>query len=142
MYTKHLSSKATTSSSTTQPTAKRPRIDYSFKLAIPDSDSDDEDGIESSQRVDKEIADEINLFYSRKISIDDDLDPLKFYLEHQTTYPHLSRLCKMLFSIQASSVPSESLFSKTGKITRDDRNRLRPELVESLIFLKENMKFV
>ena len=141
MYTKHQKSKTATSATTTQPTAKRPRIDYSFKLAISDSDSDDDDGIDSSTRVDKEIVDEINIFFSKKISINDDLDPLLFYRDHQQSYPHLSRLSKMLFSIQASSVPSESLFSKTGDITRDSRNRLRPELVESLIFLKENIKF-
>ena len=41
-------------------------------------------------------------------------------------------------SIPASSVPSECLFSSTGLIQTEIRNRLSPETLESITFLKEN----
>lgn len=39
------------------------------------------------------------------------------------------------------SVPSESLFSTTGLITTDLRNRLKPKLVQYILFQKENFRY-
>ena len=39
----------------------------------------------------------------------------------------------------ATSVPSESLFSQSGLIATELRNRLNPFLLEDLTLLKENM---
>lgn len=123
-----------------EPPKKKQRNDLSFKLATPDSDDDDVSGSEDSS-VDADIQKEINLLYSSKFNFSDDFNPLEFYKLNKTTYPHLSALSRMLFSIPASSVPSESLFSKASLITTDLRNRLKPKLVEHILFLKENFKF-
>ena len=37
-----------------------------------------------------------------------------------------------MFTIKASSVPSEQLFSKAGKVINIKRNRLKPKLAEFL----------
>lgn len=124
---------------TSHPAKKKQRTGLSFKLASPDSDDDDDTS--AASLLDNEIQKEINLLYNSKFNFSDDLNPLEFYKNNKSTYPHLANLSRMLFSIPASSVPSESLFSKAGLITTDLRNRLKPKLVESLVFLKENAKF-
>ena len=47
--------------------------------------------------------------------------------------------CDDFFSIVATSVPSESLFSHIGLIQTDIRNRLSPDTLENIVFLKENL---
>lgn len=42
------------------------------------------------------------------------MNPLKFYRENKTSCPHLANLSRMLFSIPASYVLSDFLFSKAG----------------------------
>lgn len=42
---------------------------------------------------------------------------------------------KILLYIPATSVPSESVFSKPGQIVSARRNRLLPDNVDKLIFL-------
>jgi len=41
--------------------------------------------------------------------------------------------------IPATSVPAESIFSKTGQIMSARRNRLLPDNLDTLIFLNKNM---
>lgn len=53
-------------------------------------------------------------------------------------YPILSELAKQYLCCPASSVSSERVFSKTGTIDTDKRNRLRGELVGMLVFLNTN----
>jgi hypothetical protein len=88
---------------------------------------------------------EIDLFYNTKIKVTETTDPLEFFkIQHQADpkkFFHLTKLSKMLFCIPASSVPSESLFSRTDDITTDDRNRLAPQLVESITMIKENISY-
>jgi len=88
-----------------------------------------------------DLPSEINLFFNTRMDLKVDLDPLLFYKENQFKYKYLSKLARMLFSIPASSVPSESLFSKTGEVTTDRRNRMKPRLIENLMFIQENSKF-
>ena len=41
-----------------------------------------------------------------------------------------------------SSADVECLFSTAGHIYSDDRNRLKPENLEKLLFLRENLKYL
>jgi hypothetical protein len=65
--------------------------------------------------------------------------PLQFFKANQHKYPRLSKLAKFLFSITATSVPSEVLFSHSGNIVTDYRNRLDPFKVEQVVFIKDNL---
>ena len=47
----------------------------------------------------------------------------------------------MIFAIPASAVASESLYSEADEIATDSRNRLNPQLLEELLFLKKNKNF-
>ena len=45
-----------------------------------------------------------------------------------------------MFSIPATSVTSEALFSQVGLIQNDLRNRLAPSTLENITFIKETKK--
>lgn len=88
---------------------------------------------------------ELDRYFLQKIAIDEtneseieELGPLYFFNIFEDSYPKLSKIAKIVFSITATSVPSEALFSQVGLIQTELRNRLNPNLLESLTLLKEN----
>ena len=133
-----------------QPPSKRAKVTHSnFDFHF----SEEEDELESGQSpsVLDEIISEINSYFNIKFTVEEknallansnSINTLTFFRNKQAVFPHLTSLVKKLICITASSVPSESLFSKAGQITTERRNRLKPTLVESLIFLKENLIFL
>ena len=69
------------------------------------------------------------------------VDPIEFWRQNKENYPGLFYCFEYLFSIMASSVPSESLFSKAGDQVKDKRNRLDPEKVNKMMVLEGFYKF-
>lgn len=69
-------------------------------------------------------------------------NPLHFWKERTMLYPHLSLLARKYLAVMATSVPSERIFSKTGQIVSERRNRLKPKNVEYLIFLNANKNYM
>ncbi|XP_067369733.1 zinc finger BED domain-containing protein 4-like [Channa argus] len=65
--------------------------------------------------------------------------PLKWWKDHERTFPVLSCLVKRYLGIVASSVPSERVFSKTGEIISHKRNHLKGNNVNMLLFLNQNL---
>ena len=65
-------------------------------------------------------------------------NPLKFWREYDTQ-EELKELAKQYLGIQASSVPSERLFSNAGNIADDKRNRLKPCNLSILSFFNQNL---
>ena len=65
--------------------------------------------------------------------------PLQWWQLHQKSYPGLSKLALKYLSVCATSVPSERIFSTGGKVVHG-RSRLKPDTVNELIFLAENLK--
>ena len=66
------------------------------------------------------------------------MGPLAFFKIYEKTFPLLSKIARAIFSVPATSVPSECLFSRAGLIQTDIRNKLSPKNLENLIFIKEN----
>ena len=77
--------------------------------------------------------------YTKYPVIDGDEDPLKYWKRCELELPLLSQLAKRYLSIQASSSPSERLFSKAGLVSTPARAQLKPEKVDMLVFLAENL---
>ena len=73
---------------------------------------------------------------------DSNVDILEWWRTHENTLPILSQIAKQVLTIPASSAKSERVFSTGGNIVTKKRNRLNPELVETLILIKENDKKV
>ena len=77
--------------------------------------------------------------YIKHPVIDGDENPLKWWKQNEQRFPLLSQLAKKYLAIRASSSPSERLFSKAGLISTPARAQLKPEKVEMLVFLAENL---
>ncbi|CAG8763865.1 7841_t:CDS:2, partial [Dentiscutata heterogama] len=58
--------------------------------------------------------------------------------DNANKFPMLSNLAQKYLSAPATSVPSERLFSDTGLYITALRNRLHPDIVERIMFLKRN----
>ena len=71
--------------------------------------------------------------------VDGDSDPLDWWRTHERDYPLLASLARKYLCIQATSSPSERLFSKAGSIVTPHRSRLNPDKANMLIFLSENL---
>ena len=84
------------------------------------------------------LAKEIARYHTYSV-IDGEEDPLKWWQRNEVDFPLLSQLARKYLCIQASSSPSERLFSKAGLISTSSRAKLKPEKVDMLTFLAENL---
>lgn len=67
-------------------------------------------------------------------------NPLDWWAANQPKFPHIAKLTKSILTVQATSVPSERVFSTAGDVVSEKRSRLLPEHVNSIIFLHQNRK--
>jgi hypothetical protein len=67
-------------------------------------------------------------------------NPIAFWIRNKLIYPELYKLVVKYFSIIATSVPSERVFSKAGNTINCKRNLLDPNRVEKLIIMS-NLNF-
>ena len=65
--------------------------------------------------------------------------PLYFYQKHSAKFPQISKIARIILSMPVTSVPVESLFSQVGLTQTDLRNRLSPDLLESLTLIKNHL---
>jgi Protein of unknown function (DUF 659)/hAT family C-terminal dimerisation region len=65
--------------------------------------------------------------------------PLQYWQTNGKAWPELQVICKKLFSMSTSSAASERNFSIMKFIHSKDRNRLSPDKVEKLVFIKSNI---
>ncbi|CAL9695097.1 unnamed protein product [Knipowitschia caucasica] len=77
--------------------------------------------------------------YLQSICIESDADPLKWWKDHEVAFPALSRLANKYLCVPATSSPSERVFSCSGNIVTCHRASLKPESVDRLIFLAQNL---
>ncbi|XP_047518057.1 E3 SUMO-protein ligase ZBED1-like [Pieris napi] len=66
-------------------------------------------------------------------------DPFIWWQQKKTAYPRLYEIVKKRLCICATSVPSERVFSKSGQIISERRNRLSGKKASMLLFLNYNM---
>ena len=114
-------------------------------------DSDDEEQrmiLESTQAMmiapttnESPLTTEINQY--RKLPIlPMTVDILAFWRDNQRTFPMLAKIVKRYFCIQSTSCSSERTFSIGEDTVTAKRNRLDPNNVHMLVYLRENLKKV
>lgn len=84
------------------------------------------------------ISQEIAL-YAASPCVDVETNPLTWWRDHALVFPVLATLAKKYLCIQASSSPSERLFSKAGQVITPNRTQLNPDKANMLVFLSENL---
>ena len=77
--------------------------------------------------------------YQEEDPIDLDANPLEWWKARLVQFPLLAKLVRKVWSLPATSVRSEEVFSAAGNVLTKKRARLLPENVNSLVFLHENM---
>lgn len=77
--------------------------------------------------------------YVEEAPIDRSADPLSYWKEKEVVFPRLAKLARRHLSMVATSAPSERVFSTTGQLISERRSRLKPENVEKIIFMHNNI---
>ena len=76
--------------------------------------------------------------YLDQPSTDADSNPLLWWRSNSSIFPLLSSLVRKYLSVSGTSVPSEWIFSKGGLIVDSFCSRLKPDHVNTLIFVKKH----
>ena len=94
--------------------------------------------------LEEEISYEVKHYLKYKIDgvKNKSFDILKWWKDNNDMFPNLSILAKQYLCIPASSTSSERCFSIANNIVTKSRNRLLPENVEMLTFLKNNFEYI
>ncbi|XP_058248423.1 E3 SUMO-protein ligase ZBED1-like isoform X2 [Hemibagrus wyckioides] len=77
--------------------------------------------------------------YLESCNLDSEGDPLKWWKEHEKVYPRLSKVAKKYLCILATSSPSERAFSTGRNVVTCLRSSLKPDQVDRLVFLAQNL---
>jgi hypothetical protein len=119
------------------PNAKRKRKskEQNFKLCDENDETDNQVINETA-----ELEMELHNYNKMTVHVSEHSNPLEFYKNNQILLKRLSQFAKLVFSIMASSTPSEETFSNSGDIISLERNRLTPEHAEELVFLSQNKR--
>ncbi|KAK3907296.1 E3 SUMO-protein ligase ZBED1 [Frankliniella fusca] len=64
-----------------------------------------------------------------------DTDPVRYWRRAAAQFPNLAAVARRHLATPATSVPSERLFSTAGYIASERRSRLKPSLLQALLFL-------
>lgn len=92
------------------------------------------EGLTDKEKVEKELKN-----YLLAPDPDSEMDPLQWWKIHEKSFPRISCLAKRYLCIPATSTPSERVFSTGGNIVTCQRAALKPEMVDTLVFLARNL---
>ena len=94
--------------------------------------------VRSTLSLSERVKQELDL-YLHSPTFDIDMCPLEWWKTEETKFPSLAKLAKKYLCVCATSVSSERIFSTGGSIVTDSRTCLKPERVDSLVFLAKNL---
>ena len=68
-------------------------------------------------------------------------DPLEWWKVNQALFPILARLAKICLAVQATSAPSERVFSVASRLISNKRASLDPQMAGKTLFVAENWQW-
>lgn len=77
-------------------------------------------------------------YYCQTTPIHLEENPLEWWKQNESRYPHLAILARKYLCVPATSVPSECLFSDSGHILSKRRLAMKPDLASDLTFMFYN----
>lgn len=80
---------------------------------------------------------EVQLYFAED-SIGLDEDPLLWWKKNSPRFPNIAKVARRYLAINATSVPSERVFSAAGLLVSKLRNSLSPSRIDAAIFLGKN----
>jgi hypothetical protein len=96
---------------------------------------DDDEDLMDEDEVDRYL-DRIRTSQANSI-----IDPFQWWRDHEKEFPILFKVSQKYLEIPATSVPSECLFSDAGNQITHERNCLKPDTVNELLFIKRNREY-
>jgi hypothetical protein len=70
-----------------------------------------------------------------------DSDPLQWWKTNQSLFPILANLARIYLAVQATSAPSERVFSTASRILSDIKSKLNPEMAGKMLFVQRNWEW-
>ncbi|XP_072563330.1 E3 SUMO-protein ligase ZBED1-like [Paramormyrops kingsleyae] len=114
--------------------AKRTKRSLASFFANRPTTTTNTEGLSAQQAVERELSN-----YLLSPDADNDSNPLDWWKVYQKNFPRVSQLAQHYLCIQATSSPSERVFSTGGNIVTCKRASLKPDNVDQLVFLARNL---
>lgn len=86
----------------------------------------------------KLLVSELNSYFCKEYSIDEDINILKFWEDNKNEYVHIYALSCIVHAVPCSQVSVDRAFSTLKFIFSDLRNRMQKETLEDVMLLKLN----
>lgn len=86
------------------------------------------------------VSTELERYVSNNLQLTEEYlrNPISFWLDQRTNFPYLFNLAMEYLHVPTSSATSERVFSAMEQTDTPIRNRLQPETLNTLIFLKDH----
>lgn len=77
--------------------------------------------------------------YLEEPNVPEEINPLSWWRTNKSKYPSVALVARAYLGIPATSVASERVFSKCGRVCSERRSLLSPQHIEQLVFLAQNL---
>ena len=68
-------------------------------------------------------------------------DPLEWWRKNQVAFPILARLARIYLAVQATSAPSERVFSLASRVISSRRGSMDPDFAGKMLFVTDNWEW-
>jgi len=85
------------------------------------------------------ISQELEAYQFQSAQPSNSMCPLTWWKSHEKAYPRLSLLARKYLCLNATSTPSERVFSTAGDVIDEKRSRLLSDNADSIIFLNKKI---